>query len=353
MTYTIIGGDNKEYGPISGEDMRLWISEGRLNAQTQVKGETDTAWRALGTFREFADVLSPTTPPPIGSLSPGAAPATSAAATAPLNPEGDYELDIGGCVSRGWNLYKENFGFLFLAFLIVFALTIVTSMALGSIVAIFIPKHLLMESEAARQFQHLVLSVGVALVAGPLSGGMYRAFLKKSRQEPVDFGEVFSGFSHFTPLFLGYLAITLVSSVCMLPYNFVTNAKIMPILAKMESQPAPQEMQDLLSQLISAFMSGLPVLLICLVPATYLLVSLQFTLPLIADKNMGVGQAFKTSWVMVNKHWFQLFGLTIVLGLITLAGLLGCCVGILFTIPLSIAGLMAAYESIFGAARKN
>ena len=31
--YTIIGGDTKEYGPISADDVRQWISEGRLNAQ--------------------------------------------------------------------------------------------------------------------------------------------------------------------------------------------------------------------------------------------------------------------------------------------------------------------------------
>jgi len=35
--YTIIGGDQKEYGALSAEDMRKWIAEGRLNAQTFTK----------------------------------------------------------------------------------------------------------------------------------------------------------------------------------------------------------------------------------------------------------------------------------------------------------------------------
>ena len=30
--YLIIGGDGKEYGPISGADLRKWIAEGRLSA---------------------------------------------------------------------------------------------------------------------------------------------------------------------------------------------------------------------------------------------------------------------------------------------------------------------------------
>ena len=49
-TYTIIGGDNKEYGPISGEDIRQWIAEGRLNSQTPIKSDTDTTWRTLGSL---------------------------------------------------------------------------------------------------------------------------------------------------------------------------------------------------------------------------------------------------------------------------------------------------------------
>ena len=31
-TYTIIGGDQKEYGPVTGDDLRQWMAEGRLNA---------------------------------------------------------------------------------------------------------------------------------------------------------------------------------------------------------------------------------------------------------------------------------------------------------------------------------
>jgi len=77
MTYTIIGGDKKEYGMVSADDMRRWITEGRLNAQTLVKAESDAEFRQLGEFPEFAAMLAAeirersTTPaaaiqPPIG-----------------------------------------------------------------------------------------------------------------------------------------------------------------------------------------------------------------------------------------------------------------------------------------------
>jgi len=62
--YKIIGGDGRQYGPISIEQVRQWIAEGRANAQTlaQVDGAAD--WKPLGTFSEFAGGFPPPTTPP-------------------------------------------------------------------------------------------------------------------------------------------------------------------------------------------------------------------------------------------------------------------------------------------------
>jgi hypothetical protein len=67
--YTIIGGDQKEYGPIPADDVRQWIAEGRLNEQSLMKGEGDAEFRTLEKFPEFAELFnrstSPTHSPPI------------------------------------------------------------------------------------------------------------------------------------------------------------------------------------------------------------------------------------------------------------------------------------------------
>ncbi len=75
-TYTIIGGDGKEYGPVSGEDLRKWIADGRANARTQVRVEGATEWKSFPEFPELAAVLKGAVPPP---LSPTASVAASAA----------------------------------------------------------------------------------------------------------------------------------------------------------------------------------------------------------------------------------------------------------------------------------
>ena len=52
--YKIIGADQKEYGPVSAEEIRRWVAEGRANAQTLLQADGQSDWRPLSTFPEFA-----------------------------------------------------------------------------------------------------------------------------------------------------------------------------------------------------------------------------------------------------------------------------------------------------------
>ena len=56
--YKILGADQKEYGPVSADQLRQWITEGRANAQTMVFAEGGTEWKALGSLPEFAQALT-------------------------------------------------------------------------------------------------------------------------------------------------------------------------------------------------------------------------------------------------------------------------------------------------------
>ena len=72
--YSIIGGDQKPYSSVTADDIRRWIADGRLNAQSLMREENDTEWRALSAFPEFADALAATSapPPPFSSPTPAA-----------------------------------------------------------------------------------------------------------------------------------------------------------------------------------------------------------------------------------------------------------------------------------------
>ncbi len=67
--YRIIGADEKEYGPISLDQLRQWIAEGRANGQTRVLPEGSTEWKALGQIPELAALL-PTGAPIVPSPAP-------------------------------------------------------------------------------------------------------------------------------------------------------------------------------------------------------------------------------------------------------------------------------------------
>jgi hypothetical protein len=66
LMYKIIGADQKEYGPVSAEQIRQWIAEGRVNGQTKVQAAGATEWKTVADFAEFAGLL-PKTPPPSAS----------------------------------------------------------------------------------------------------------------------------------------------------------------------------------------------------------------------------------------------------------------------------------------------
>jgi len=68
--YKIIGADGKIYRPVSAEQLRQWLAEGRANAQTQALADDAAEWKPLGALPEFAGHFAPPTPPVIGPLRP-------------------------------------------------------------------------------------------------------------------------------------------------------------------------------------------------------------------------------------------------------------------------------------------
>jgi TM2 domain-containing membrane protein YozV len=52
--YRILGVDGRQYGPASADDVRRWISENRLSAQSLAHLEGEPEWKPLGAFPEFA-----------------------------------------------------------------------------------------------------------------------------------------------------------------------------------------------------------------------------------------------------------------------------------------------------------
>jgi uncharacterized RDD family membrane protein YckC len=60
--FIIIGGDGREYGPVTAEQVRAWMAAGRADDDTKARAAGTEEWKVLGDFPEFSGappVLSP------------------------------------------------------------------------------------------------------------------------------------------------------------------------------------------------------------------------------------------------------------------------------------------------------
>jgi hypothetical protein len=75
--FKIIGADEKQYGPVSADQLRQWISQGRADGRTLVQAEGSADWKPLASFPEFAGLFGAAGPAP--GPGAGTVPPTSAA----------------------------------------------------------------------------------------------------------------------------------------------------------------------------------------------------------------------------------------------------------------------------------
>jgi uncharacterized membrane protein len=311
--YLILGADGKEYGPVSGEQIHQWIDEGRANAASRARVEGQEGWRNLSEFPEFAEAVAARPP----AFEPGAG---SDEAPTPLPAdllERDYDLSVGNCLSRGFELFTSRFGLVFAA---------------G---AIFLGVQLLLTLLSMIPILGSLVSLASFVVYGPLVGGLYFFLLKVMRNQPAQVGDVFCGFQRCAVhLILCYIVMMILTAIAAAPGGVIVAVGAIPQIFGNEVQP--------ILMVVAGFGA-----LICLAGVLFVTVCWMFALALIIDKRMEFWPAMETSRKVVMKHWWKCFLLYLVAGLLNLAGMLVCCVGLFFTLPLSFATMMFAYEDVF------
>lgn len=194
--FFMIGGDGREYGPVTGTQLREWIAQRRANAATRIRRADQKDFSPLGSWPEFAEPKGASENPP-----PPAPPALDSAQAEQLAAEiigRGYNLSIGQCFARSWKLYTRNFWLLTGATAIVLILHSVLHAVpvLGNVAAV--------------------------ALAGVLSAGLSALFLKLIRGQRAEFSDLFTGFQRsFVPLILAStVTFILVSAgllMCVLP----------------------------------------------------------------------------------------------------------------------------------------
>lgn len=210
VMYRIVGGDQKEYGPVDVGELRQWISEGRLNAQSLVRVEGQSDWQALADFPEFADALKAqvAAPPPLQARPP------DSGSIAERILSSKPRVPVGECLTAGIAFFAANPGFMALSVFVVWFF---------NLVFMFVPA---------------VGPIAQVLLNGVLYGGLYLTVLQRMRGEPAGVRDVLQGFHQgFLQLMLaGALMMVLTQigfALCILPgiYLIVAWAFALPLVA--------------------------------------------------------------------------------------------------------------------------
>ena len=307
--FIIIGGDGKEYGPVSADQIRSWLAGGRANLDTKAKAVGTEAWQRLGDFPEFSSVgARPTMPPPTIAVIVSDPKAFAEDLKSRSTP-----IDISACIGRGFDLWKNNFLPLVGVTFLVLVVQTVASM---------IP------------FLGMLSSL---LLNGVFLSGLYYFYIGKMRGEHRQVGDAFSGFSR---VLVPAMLANLIMSAIIIGAMLVFSAPLIMFAVKIAMQGNHLESFPTFSPLA--------VLGFCVggILVVYLSVSWVFTFPLIIDQGLGPWTAMEVSRRVVGRQWFRMFLLVLLGGIIAALGLLALFIGFIFTLPLMFCFVVCAYEHI-------
>lgn len=322
--FTIIGGDGKEYGPATVEQIRDWIAAGRANLETKAKAAGSDEWRRLGDYVEFTTTAAApatgsasteTSPTPAISPAPVAGPIDTKAFAADLFARSG-KIDIFSCLDRSFKLWTSQFLPIVGATLLLIVILVAVSL---------VP---------------FAGSIAQLLLTGVFYGGLYYYYLGRMRGQPRTIGDIFKGFSLQTgSLIGGGVIMSILPMLAMLVFAGPWFVGSIAALVKAEaSGVVPQLAAPSGMMLLGIVVGG--------IMGIYLSVGLVFTIPLIIDRGLGAWQATMVSLRVISHQWFRVFFLSFLGGLLVMLGLIGLIVGIFLTMPLLFAALLYAYEDM-------
>jgi uncharacterized membrane protein len=189
----------------------------------------------------------------------------------------------------------------------------------------------------------IIQSIIQMVILGPLFGGLYRMILAAVRGQSVDFSQAFSGFGpQFRELLIAGAIPQVVSFVAFFP--FILAPFLMGTGNVRFGQPPIFPSPETLGPWFFVFLIWLGLGTVAML---YTTCSWMYALPLVADKNYKGWDALRLSWKIVHRHWFKNFLVMLCWWLISFAGVLACCVGLVVSIPFALTTFSGVYLGIF------
>lgn len=289
--YKIIGGDSKEYGPVSFDQLCQWITEGRANADSLIQNEGAAEWKPLGSFPEFGELLHKISPTPATQ-----APISNASGQASGSPTRPGRLEIGQCFAEAWRVMMKQPVLVFATAGVI----ILINLAAEKLLPV---EHIPFPFNPRQSMPVPILFSLFSLVfEGVFHGVVYAFYLKLIRGEWTSVNGVLE---QLKPCWLALVASSIVSNILV----------------------------------------GLGFLLL-IIPGIYLAVSWAFTYLVIVDQKAGFWTAMSRSRRAVGPHFWPVFALFLLLGILIGIGALIHPYTRFVLLPFAALAVTSAYESV-------
>jgi len=253
--------------------------------------------------------------------------------------QGEYKVDVFGFVKQGWELFRQEPGKYIGFFLLLIAVYLIEQIFgklfdFGSVTNEASPN--IYPEMLVKLFLMMALSILFSLAVIPLYVGFNIVAFKQMSGQKTEFGNFFHGYRYMASLIASSLAQGFIIFVAVLIIALVSGVLVFG-LGTGHSAPSSER-------------SGVYLLVIIpiLVVTIYIGVLYVFSQLLIIDRRLGFWQAMEMSRKVVKKQWFSVFGLLLIIGLLSMLGVLALFVGLLVTVPVSQLTLAVAYKEIFG-----
>jgi len=194
-----------------------------------------------------------------------------------------------------------------------------TKLYLGPAIGVLLLGGLLMVLSA-------VTVIGYFLAVPVFGWGMIKFFLNMQDQRQPTLNDLFAGFSNYWTV----LGRMLLSMVIYIGLALLSESLVF----------------------VGQFMKSTPLIVVGYViyMAFFILVlsRFYFTLFFVVDRDMPAIEALSASWRATEGKALKMFGLAMVAGLVGISGVIGLCVGVLFTMPMSYVMYASAYRQVAG-----
>jgi uncharacterized membrane protein len=188
-------------------------------------------------------------------------------------------------------------------------------------------------------------AVPLGILLGPMMCGQYLTFFKKRRGEPIEFGTLFKGFDFFGPSLVATLLHFIPILAIVIPAYIIFY--ITMVVSMVASQGSNDPNPAVAFGVMGAFMLFWLVVMVLVI---FISIGFTFSYPLIVDRKLQGMDAVKLSFKAAIANFWRLLGLSLLSGLLTIAGMLLCYVGVFLVFPIVYAAIASAYEQVFGLA---